>query len=163
MPQMNMADYAPQIAWLFVTFVVLLILMWVIALPRVRRALDRRHEKITGDLASAEAFKQEAESALKAYQAAVAEARARAQALLAETQGRLDREAAEQRARLDAELAAKAAHAEARIRRAREEAMSNLKQVATEVAREATKRLIGTEPDRTALEAAVERALGGRS
>ncbi|MGD9538482.1 MAG: F0F1 ATP synthase subunit B' [Alphaproteobacteria bacterium] len=163
MPQMNAEDWPTQIAWLVLTFVVLLIVMWGFALPRVRRVLDRRQAKIQDDVSKAEALKQEAEAALKAYQQALAEARAKSQAMLAEMQARLDKEAAEQRARLDAELSAKAADAEARIRRAREEVMSSLKDVASEAAREATRRLIGVEPDRASVEAAVSRALETRS
>ena len=162
MPQMNAEDWPTQIAWLVLTFVVLLVVMWGFALPRVRRVLDRRQAKIQDDVSKAEALKQEAEAALKAYQQALAEARAKSQAMLAEMQARLDKEAAEQRARLDAELSAKAADAEARIRRAREEVMSSLKDVASEAAREATRRLIGVEPDRASVEAAVSRALGTR-
>jgi F-type H+-transporting ATPase subunit b len=124
--------------------------------------LDRRQAKMQDDLARAETLKQEAEAALKAYQHALAEARAKSQAMLAEMQARLDREAAEQRAKLNAELAAKAADAEARIRRAREGAMASLKEVAGEAAREVTRRLIGVEPDRATVDAAVSQALIGR-
>jgi F-type H+-transporting ATPase subunit b len=162
MPQMNDADWAPQLVWLVISFVLLLIIMWAYALPRVRRVLDRRRGRLTDDLGKAEALKAEAEAALRAYQAALAEARAKSQAMLAEVQARLDREAAEQRARLDAQLAAKAADAEARIRRASEEVMSSLKDVARDAAREATRRLIGVEPDHATVDAAVDHALAGR-
>ncbi len=163
MPQMNADDWPTQIAWLIVTFAVLLTLMWGFALPRVRRVLDRRREKIADDIGKAEALKSEAEAALKAYQAALAEARAKAQTMLAEMQARLDKEGAAQRAKLDTELNIKAAEAEARIRRARAEAMASLKDVAAEAAREATRRLIGVEPDRGSVEAAVMAALETRS
>ena len=162
MPQMNDADWMPQIAWLVLSFAVLVVLMWAYALPRVRRVLDNRRERIAGDLTRAEALKAEAEDALKAYQQALAEARAKSQALLNEMQARLEKKAAEQRARLDAELAAKAADAEARIRRARDAAMASLKDVASDAAREATRRLIGVEPDRGSAEAAVAQALSAR-
>jgi len=162
MPQMNADDWPTQIAWLVVTFAILLIVMWGFALPRVRRVLERRQAKIQDDVGKAEALKEEAEAALKAYQEALAEARSKSQAMLIDMQSRLDKEAAAQRAKLDAELSAKAADAEARIRRAREEVMSSLKEVAADAAREATRRLIGVEPDRASVEAAVDRALETR-
>ncbi|MSO74337.1 MAG: F0F1 ATP synthase subunit B' [Alphaproteobacteria bacterium] len=158
MPQMNADDWPTQIAWLIVTFAILLILMWGFALPRVRRVLDKRRAKIADDVGKAEAFKAEAEAALKAYQAALSDARAKAQGMLAELQARLDKDAAAQRARLDAELSAKAAEAETRIRKARADAMASLREVAAEAAREATRRLIGVEPDRSAVDAAVKSA-----
>ena len=103
MPQLVIPDYAPQIFWLVVTFVILLALMWSFALPRVGRVLEQRQKHIDDDLSEAEKFKQGAEEAIKAYEASLAEARAKAHQLLAETQAKLDQQAAEQRARLDAQ------------------------------------------------------------
>ena len=156
MPQLEIPDYAPQIFWLVVTFVILLGLMWTIALPRIGRGLEQRQKHIDDDLSEAEKFKQGAEEAIKAYEASLAEARAEAHKLLAETQAELDKQAADQRTRLDAELADKQAQAESRIREAREQALSSVREVAAEVARAATERLIGVEPSQDAANAAVD-------
>jgi F-type H+-transporting ATPase subunit b len=156
MPQLNIPDYAPQIFWLVVTFLVLLFLMWTIALPRIGRVLERRQKHIDDDLAQAEKFKQGAEEAIKAYEASLADARAKAHQLLAETQARLDEQASAQRARLDAELAEKQASAESRIREAHQQALSSVRDVAADVARAATDRLIGVEPSQEAATAAVD-------
>ena len=160
MPQLEMGDYAPQIFWLVVTFVVLMLLMWSVGLPRIRRVVEAREAKVSDDLAQAESLKQEAEAALAAYEEALAEARTRAHGVLAETQARLSAEAAALRENLDAELAAKAEEAEARIRRAREQALANLRAVAGEVARAATERLVGEAPSEAATRAAVDASMG---
>lgn len=162
MPQLDMASYAPQLFWLVVTFVVLLVLMWGVGLPRVRRVLEARQQRITGDLEQAEKLRADAEDALKAYEAALAEARSKAHAVLAETQAKLAEDAAQQRAKLDAELAEKAADAEGRIRQAREQALANVREVAAGVAQAATARLIGVEPSQQASEAAIDSALRSR-
>ena len=128
MPQLEMGDYAPQIFWLVVTFVVLMVIMWSVGLPRIRRVIEAREGKIADDLSRAEAFKKEAEAALEAYEAALAEARSTAHGVIAEAQAKLDAEAAELRERLDAELAAKAEEAEGRIRETRESALASLRQ-----------------------------------
>ncbi len=156
MPQLEIPDYGTQIFWLVVTFVILLILMWSLALPRISRVLEQRQTHIAGDLEQAEKFKRDAEEAIKAYEASLAEARAKAHQLLAETQDRLDQQASEQRVRLDAELAQKQDRAESRIREARQQALSSVRQVAAEVARAATERLIGVEPSQEAADAALE-------
>ena len=44
MQQLVIPDYAPQIFWLVVTFVVLLALMWAFALPRIGRVLEQRQK-----------------------------------------------------------------------------------------------------------------------
>ncbi|MBR46276.1 MAG: F0F1 ATP synthase subunit B' [Rhodospirillaceae bacterium] len=157
MPQLDDLTYGTQVFWLVITFAVLLILMWTIALPRIGRVLEQRRRHIDDDLADAEKFKKESEEAIKSYEASLSEARSKAHQLLAETQAKLDEQASDQRARLDAELAEKQAEAEARIREARQQALSSVREVAAEAARAATNRLIGVEPSQAAADAAVDK------
>lgn len=156
MPQLEIGDYAPQLVWLVATFIVLVLLMWRVALPRVARVLEERERRIAGDLEQAEKLKSDAEAAQATYQKALAEARGQAQALLGETKERLAQETARHKGEIERELAAKSEAAEMRIARARAEAMANVAEVAGEVARAATARLIGIEPDAAATEAAVK-------
>ena len=159
MPQLEMGDYAPQIFWLVVTFVALMLIMWSVGLPRIRRVLEARESKISDDLREAESAKGKAEAALKAYEDALSEARANAHSVLAETQAKLASEADALRADLDAGLAAKAADAEERIQETRARALASLRDVAGEVARAATERLVGTAPSADAARAAVEASM----
>ena len=159
MPQLEMGDYAPQIFWLVVTFVVLMLIMWSVGLPRIRRVIEAREGKIGGDLAEAESMKGRAEDALKAYEEALAEARSRAHGVLAATQAKLAAEADALRTELDADLAARAAEAEARIQETRAQALASLRDVAGEVARAATERLVGTAPSESAARAAVDASM----
>lgn len=160
MPQLEMGDYAPQIFWLVVTFVILMLLMWGVGLPRIRRVIEAREARIGDDLAQAERLKQEAEAALVAYEEALSQARTEAHGAVAEAQARLDAEAARLRADLDAALGAKSADAEARIRQTRERALASLRDIAGEVARAATERLVGAAPSEAAARAAVEASAG---
>ena len=66
MPQLDIPDYGPQVFWLVVTFVILLILMWSLALPRIGRVLEQRRKHIADDLEQAEKLKTDAEEAIKA-------------------------------------------------------------------------------------------------
>ena len=159
MPQLEMGDYAPQIFWLVVTFVALMLIMWSVGLPRIRRVIEARAGKIGGDLAEAESMKGRAEDALKAYEEALAEARSRAHGVLAETQAKLAAEADALRSELDADLAARGAEAEARIQETRAQALADLRDVAGEVARAATERLVGTAPSEAAARAAVDASM----
>ena len=159
MPQLEMGDYAPQIFWLVVTFVALMVIMWSVGLPRIRRVIEAREGKISDDLTQAEDMKGKAEDALKAYEEALSEARSRAHGVLAETQVRLAAEADALRAELDANLAAKAEEAEGRIQETRAQALASLRDVAGDVARAATERLVGTVPSADAARAAVEASM----
>ena len=159
MPQLEMGDYAPQIFWLVVTFIALMVIMWSVGLPRIRRVIEARAGKISDDLTQAESMKGKAEDALKAYEEALSEARSKAHGVLAETQARLAAEADALRAELDADLAARAEEAEGRIQETRSRALASLREVAGDVARAATERLVGTAPSADAARAAVEASM----
>ncbi|HEX2580967.1 MAG TPA: F0F1 ATP synthase subunit B' [Dongiaceae bacterium] len=96
MPQLDPAVFLPQLVWLAITFLALYLLMSYIALPRVAKVLGERNDRIEGNIERAERLKEEAQAALKAYEAELASARAQAQETLrraaaeiaAETQGR---------------------------------------------------------------------------
>lgn len=160
MPQLEMGDYAPQIFWLVVTFIALMLIMWSVGLPRIRRVIEARESKISDDLAEAESAKGRAEDALKAYEEALSKARSKAHGVLAEAHAKLAAEADALRAELDADLAAKAAKAEERIQETRAQALASLRGVAGDVARAATARLVGSAPSEAAARAAVEASMG---
>jgi F-type H+-transporting ATPase subunit b len=162
MPQLDFTTFAPQLFWLAVSFVVLYGLMRWLALPRVEQVLAGRREHLAGDLTRAADLKAEAETALAAYQKTLADARAAAQATLRETTEKLAAEAAARQQELSATLAAQVAAAEARIAAMKEQALADVRGIATEVGGAVVEKLIGATADaaklRTAVEHAAERA-----
>ena len=79
MPQLDPSTFAPQLFWLLVTFVLLYLAMWKIALPKIGSILQDRQERIDDDLEKAEKLKQDAEAVREAYEKTVAEGRNKAQ------------------------------------------------------------------------------------
>lgn len=163
MPQLDSATWLSQIVWLAITFVVLLILMWGVALPKVRRVLEDRQSKIEGDLREAEKFRNEADEALKAYEAALADARSKAHAIAAEMSAKVAEEANKKRTELEDQLARESAEAEERIAKARADALASVRDVAAEATREVTAKLIGVQADEQAIAAALDEAKRGDS
>jgi F-type H+-transporting ATPase subunit b len=160
-PQLDVTTFLPQLFWLAVTFVALLLLMELVALPRVGRALDARRTRLDDDLARAAAMKSEAEAVLAAYQKTLAAARAEAQAAMKESAERLAAEAAERQRQLAASLAQDIQAAERRIAAAKESALSDIRGVAVELASLTAAKLTGSPADPRQVERAVDAALDG--
>jgi F-type H+-transporting ATPase subunit b len=162
MPQLNPAFFPTQLFWLAVCFTVFFLLMWRLALPRVATIMQQRQERIAGDLDRAAQLKRDAEEVVAAYEASLAEARAKAQALYRETSDAIAAVAAKQQAEAGQAITARIAEAEKRIGAARSEAMAQLKTVAGEVAAAAVAKVAGVTPDQSRLAGAIDSAIGER-
>jgi len=163
MPQLDPTTFAPQLFWLLVTFVVLYLVMWKVALPRIADLLQERQERIDDDLERAQKLRDDAASVLEAYEKTMAEGRAKAQDVLREATARMAKESEERHAELTGTLAARTAEAEASIAEARDRALQDIRTVAAETARAAAGRLIGAEVAEAEAERAVAAALEERS
>jgi F-type H+-transporting ATPase subunit b len=163
MPQLDISTFIPQIFWLAVSFVVLYALMARLGLPRVKGTIDRRRHRIDDDLGQATSLKTEAEAVLAAYEKTLAAARASAQETLRQTGERLAAEAAERQRELAARLAEQIDAAERRIAAGKEQALGEIRGIATEVGGAVVEKLTGRPPDIARLAGAVGRALQGRA
>jgi F-type H+-transporting ATPase subunit b len=143
MPQLDPSTFAPQLFWLVVTFVLLYLAMWKIALPKIGSILQDRQERIDDDLEKAEKLKQDAEAVREAYEKIVAEGRNKAQETIRAASEKMAAEAASQHETLTEKLNAQTSEAEARIGVAKERTLADIRTVATEVTQAAAGKLIG--------------------
>jgi F-type H+-transporting ATPase subunit b len=67
MPQLDPADFSPQLIWLAISFILLLVLMWKVALPRVSSVIEDREKRIQADLEKADRVKADADKARAAF------------------------------------------------------------------------------------------------
>jgi F-type H+-transporting ATPase subunit b len=158
-PPFNKETFPSQLLWLVVFFVALYVIVWRLAIPQIGGIIDKRRDRVDGDIAEANRLKDQSDAALKAYEKSLADARGRAHQLAGEARDRLNAEAEERRKRLEAELNAKLAAAEKTIEATRTSAMANVRGIAVDTASAIVQRLIGTTPGGAAVEAAVTDAL----
>jgi len=158
LPQMEFADFQPQLIWLVICFAVLVWIMAKYALPRVSGTLEHRRNTVDNDLDKAQDFRDQSETAETEYMAALAEARAKSQAMAQEAREKAAAKAAKEDAKADETIAGLMKDAEERIADMRKSAMSNLAEAATDTADELVKSLIG-KSDKSSLASAVKAAL----
>ncbi len=159
MPQLDPAFFTPQIIWLVIIFVLLYLLLWRVALPRVAEVLEERKTRISDNLDKATTQKAEAEEVLAEYEKTTAEGRAEAQSMLRQTAAEMAAESARRQAALAEKLSTDIQAAEVRIGAARKSAAANVRTLAADVAQAATARLIGVEVDQASAGAAVGDAM----
>ena len=133
MPQLDPSTFGSQLFWLLVCFGALYLVLSFIVVPRISKTLATQAETLESDLAAAETFRSEAETALQAYEDALAEARGRALALAQEMRAEVQAETDRQKAELDANLAEQAAAADVALMAARDADMAGLKDAAADL------------------------------
>ncbi len=155
MPQLDFATWTPQIIWLVITFGILYLVMFKFALPKIGGAIESRQNRIASDLDEAQRLKDDSEKAIATYEAALAEAKAKAHGIAQETRDTLKAEIDAERSALDAQLNERLAEAEARIAETKAEALKSVNDVASDAAGAIVSQLIG----KKATAAAVKKAI----
>ncbi len=145
MPQLDISTWPPQLFWLAVTFGLLYYIVSRMIIPRTGAVIEKRKSTIDGDIAAASQHKLDAEAALKAYDASLADARAKAGSVSATARNTLSAEADSTIAKLNSELAVKISAAEKAIASAKAKAMDSIDSIAAELSSSIVGQLIGGE------------------
>ena len=161
MPQLDFSTFAPQLIWLAITFIGLYLLMAKVALPGIATVLEERRDRVANDLDQAEQFKRDTDAAIAAYEQALAEARAKAHEIAGATRDKLSAEIEAERQRVEATIADKTAEADAAIRGAKEQALGEIGNVASETAEAIVKELVGGRWTKAKISGAVDAAMKG--
>ena len=160
MPQLNINDFAPQLVWLAISFVLLYLIMSRVALPRVGQILEERRSRIARDLATAAKLREDTEKAIADYEQALADAKARAQAIARQARDEMTRDIERQRAEVDEIITGRTADAEKRINTMKQAALAHVGEIATDTAEALIARLLGKMVARAELQGAVNEVLG---
>lgn len=160
LPQFAFEHWPGMIFWLLVALAGLYFALSRVVLPQIGGVIEDRRDKIEDDLDEAKRLSRQAEEAERAYNQALADARARAGAIAAETRAKLDAEIAQQTAAAEAEFAERASAAETRIGEATDAALANVRAIAAEAASAAVARLTGDTPALAEAERAIDELNG---
>lgn len=163
MPQLNPADFSPQLIWLAISFILLLILMWKVALPRVSSVIEDREKRIQADLEKADRVKADADKVKAAYEKTLADARTKAQAELAAATQAIQADSGKRDAAFMSQLTQRTKTAEDAIGAAKAKAMGDVRSVAAEVAAAVIGKIAGAEAGAAEIAGAVDAVAGRRA
>lgn len=160
-PPFDSSTFPSQLLWLAITFVALYYLMARVALPRISGILENRRDRIASDIDLAERLKSESDEAIASYEAALADARAKAFSIAEEAREEARSAADAQRTKTEAELEGRLEKAEARIGEIKAEALREVGNIAGEATSAIVARLIDAEPSGADVAAAVADVMKG--
>ena len=145
MPQIEQLSeiFFSQLFWLLLVFGIIYFWIGRGMVPKTQSVVEDRDRKIAGDLAAAQAAREQAAAAEEAYRERIDASRSEAMKVAqeAKTQAALDTE--KRLKAIDEQIGARVAEAEARIRAAAEAARRELEPVAAEAASELVAKLTG--------------------
>ena len=160
MPQLDISTWPPQLFWLAITFFALYLMISRVAIPRTGGVIALRKSTIDGDLAAAQRLKLETENAVKSYEAALDDAKAKAHAIAMDNRNKLNAEIEAERGKLDAALGAKIATAEKKVAASRDKALQDISAMAGEIAAQIVQQLTGIKVTIAAASAAIPKTAG---
>lgn|GEM_PF-283734 len=139
-----------EVAWGGGSFLVLFLLMRLWLYPKVKKSMDLRAAKVSGDLASAEEARASVESERASYAARIAAARAEAAAAMEAARTEVEAVRDQRVAALNAQLAQERAAAIAEIEAAQATAQASLADTVAQLATQAASKVLGRPLDVTA-------------
>jgi F-type H+-transporting ATPase subunit b len=145
-------DLYPHLSELIVgaiAFAVLFVFMWKWVLPSVNAILEKRRQKIQGDLERAEATRREAEAELARYREQLASAREEANRIIDEGRRTAEQLRADLQTRAEQEAQTTVARATEEIRAERDRVLRELSAQVGQIAVELAERVVEKELDKT--------------
>ena len=143
MPQLDFIMFPTQVFWLLVTFVSLFFIMWRIVCPRISNTLEARQKRIDDNLERAANFKRDAETALLAYEASLADARAAATEIISMAKKELSDQIILSEQEISIKLKTMVAENERKIQNSMNDALGKVQAAAKEVTADTVELFLG--------------------
>jgi F-type H+-transporting ATPase subunit b len=144
LPQFDPSWWPGQMVWMLIIFAVMFFLFAKVFVPKVGGTIADREDRIGGDIKEARRLKEEADAQAAAAAGETAQARAAAQKLALDAKAKAHAEAAQREALEEAKLAETLAKAETQITATRDQAMTHVREIASDTAAAIVQKLTGT-------------------
>ena len=156
MPQLDPTYWASQAFWLILVFVILYIATSKVYLPKIKKNLDDRDNKIKEDLDNANRFKDESEKKLKEYETIILNAKKEVAKIHLESKNILDKDIQLKKAKMEKEIELEISKTQKEIIELKKKSINTIQNISTEIASNIIENISGDKLNESSIKATVE-------
>ena len=156
MPQLDPKYWASQAFWLILVFTVLYISIAKFYLPKIKRNLDNRENKIKDDIEDANKFKELSDSKLKEYEKILENAKKEVIKIHIESKSLLDKEIQMKKETIEKEIEKEITKAQKEIGDLKKNSISDIQKISENIASSIIETISGDKLNESSIKAAVE-------
>ncbi len=156
MPQLDPTYWASQAFWLILIFSTLYISIAKFYLPKIKRNLDDRENKIKDDLDEAKKLKNLSEKKLKEYEDNIENSKKEVIKILLESKSKLDKDIQNKKEKMEKEIEIEISKAQKEIIDLKQNSISSINVISQEIASSIIEKMSGDNLNESSIKAAVE-------
>ena len=156
MPQLDPTYWASQAFWLVLVFLILYIATSKVYLPKIKKNLDDRDNKIKEDLDNANRFKDESEKKLKEYETIILNAKKEVAKIHLESKNILDKDIQSKKAKMEKEIELEISKTQKEIIELKKKSINTIQNISTEIASNIIENISGDKLNESSIKATVE-------
>jgi len=156
MPQLDPTYWASQAFWLILTFSVLYISIAKFYLPKIKKNLEDRENKIKEDLDEANNLKNLSEKRLKEYEIILQDAKKEVAKILLESKNKLNKDIQTKKGAMEKEIENEIEKAQRKISELKKNSVDSIKNISQEIAANIIEKMSGDKLNESSIKATVE-------
>ncbi|MAH74511.1 MAG: hypothetical protein CBD57_03680 [Candidatus Pelagibacter sp. TMED197] len=156
MPQLDPKYWASQAFWLFLVFSSLYISIAKFFLPKIKKNLDDRENKIKEDLEEANKLKELSEKKLKEYELILDEGKKEVAKIFMESKNKLRTDIQNKKSVIEKEIEKELSKAQKEITQLKKDSLNSINSIAEEMAANLIEKIFGDKLNQSSIKATVE-------
>ena len=156
MPQLDPTYWASQAFWLVLVFLILYTATSKVYLPKIKKNLDDRDNKIKEDLDNANRFKDESEKKLKEYETIILNAKKEVAKIHLESKNILDKDIQSKKTKMEKEIELEISKTQKEIIELKKKSINAIQNISTEIVSNIIENISGDKLNESSIKAAVE-------
>tara|TARA_B100000614_G_C14402369_1_gene434283 strand:+ start:128 stop:703 length:576 start_codon:yes stop_codon:yes gene_type:complete len=156
MPQLDPKYWASQAFWLILVFTILYISISKFYLPKIKKNLDNRDNKIQEDLENASKFKEDTETKIKEYESILENAKKEVSKIHFESKNILNKDLQLKKESMEKEIENEISKAQKEIEELKKNSISSMQTISESIASNIIEKISGDKLNESSIKATVE-------